>query len=61
MKEHTVSITWGVDDIKCLKPNWTDEQCIDFLEEIEDNLRDRSIEFGWECINILLSENENES
>ena len=45
-----VVIAWTVDDIKKLRPDWTEDQCADFLDRIEDILRDRSIEFGWTII-----------
>ena len=45
-----VVIAWTVDDIKSLRPDWTEDQCADFLERIQDILRDRSIEFGWTII-----------
>jgi hypothetical protein len=45
-----VVIAWTVDDIKTLRPDWTEDQCADFLDRIEDILRERSIEFGWSII-----------
>jgi len=46
----SVVIAWTAEDIKTLRPGWTEEQCEDFLQQIENVLRDRSIEFGWTII-----------
>lgn len=48
-------VKWRIADIKELRPNWTDEKCIAFLEEIESNLQDRMIERGWDVIDTLIS------
>jgi len=46
-------VEWRIDDILTLKPDWTEEQCIEFLERIETNLQDRMIERGWDVIECL--------
>lgn len=51
----SVVIAWTSEDIKTLRPDWSEEQCEDFLQRIEDVLRDRSIEFGWTIIESELS------
>ena len=49
-----VVIKWLPDDVKTLKPEWSDEQCEDALDEIANNLIDRSIEIGWEIMEMSL-------
>lgn len=46
----SVVIAWTAEDVKTLRPDWSEDQCEDFLKRIEHTLRDRSIEFGWTII-----------
>jgi hypothetical protein len=39
---------WSIDDVKCLAPEWTDEQCHEFMERHDRHFEDRMIELGWE-------------
>lgn len=50
-----VTITWEVEDIKSLRPNWSEDKCEEVLGEISGQLEDRSIELGWEVIEDLLN------
>ena len=47
-------INWCGADIKALKPDWSDERCISWLESYSRSLEERSIELGWEVIDVLL-------
>lgn len=47
-------VFWQVDDILDLRPDWTDEQCEEFLAKIEDELKERMIQEGWETIEDAL-------
>lgn len=49
-----VNVSWCYEDIKLIKPRWSKKRCEEFLECNEDNIRDRSIEFGWEMIEQLI-------
>lgn len=49
-------VKWRIADIKELKPEWSNDQCIEFLERIEGNLTDRMIERGWDVIESLINQ-----
>ena len=51
-----VTIKWIWQDVADQRPDWTEEQCCNFLDEIRDDLEDRSIERGWEVIHDKLHE-----
>jgi len=53
-----VVIRWLAEDIQQLRPNWTPEQCEDMLHMVGGHLKDRSIEIGWEILDMLLAINE---
>ena len=42
-----VVITWVPEDVSTLRPEWTEDQCEQFLLDNAKVLRDRSIEVGW--------------
>jgi hypothetical protein len=54
----TYSIKWTVGDIQSLRPNWTKEECANWLQMNWKHIQDRSIELGWEVIEALLPEEE---
>jgi len=54
-------ISWTVNDIKTLRPRWSDEVCEKFLCNNENNIRDRMIEHGWAVIESLLEYEENKA
>jgi len=47
-------IAWTASDVKELRPNFTDQQCIEAIENCQKLLRDRSIEEGWIILGDLL-------
>jgi hypothetical protein len=49
-------VRWSIDDIKKVKPKWTNQECHDFLQLNEKHMRDRMIETGWDIIDILIQE-----
>tara|TARA_R110000803_G_scaffold27482_1_gene64219 strand:+ start:35 stop:316 length:282 start_codon:yes stop_codon:yes gene_type:complete len=49
-------VRWSIDDIKKVKPKWTNQECHDFLQRNEKHMRDRMIETGWDIIDILIQE-----
>jgi hypothetical protein len=56
--KHEVVIKWVAEDIQQLRPDWTPEQCEDMLHKVGSHLKDRSIEIGWEILDMLLVVNE---
>lgn len=61
MEEKRVVIIWKVDDILKQKPEWTREEASNFLDSIEEELMDRSIEAGWNVVDWALAEEEMDS
>lgn len=49
-------IAWCWCDIQSLKPEWTEQKCQNALDIIKKQLKDRSIEIGWEIMEILLDD-----
>jgi hypothetical protein len=43
-------VFWTPSDIKELRPEWTDEQCEEFIARIEERITDRMIQVGWQVI-----------
>lgn len=47
-------VSWSPGDIQCLRPNWSLEQCEEFLQENEGTIQDVTVERGWNAIESLL-------
>ena len=47
-------VTWRAEDVHYLKPSWTLPRCEEWLEDNEDNIKDRLTELGYEVISTLL-------
>lgn len=45
-----VVIKWVPEDIKTLRPEWTNEECEDALADAAKSLVDLSIEYGWQVL-----------
>lgn len=56
MYEKIVEISWCPQDLKSLYPHWSDEQCVEVLDTVGRYLHDRSIELGWEVLEVLTSD-----
>ena len=52
----TYGTLWGIDDLRSLRPAWSDERLIDWMESREGDLSDRQCEDGWETIGYLLED-----
>jgi hypothetical protein len=50
----TYGTLWGIDDLRSLRPAWSDAKLTDWLESREGDLSDRQCEDGWETIGTLL-------
>jgi len=44
------------EDIETLRPDWTLEQCKEWLDDNQKHIVDRSIEYGWAVIETLLGD-----
>jgi hypothetical protein len=58
--ENYASVTWRAEDVHYLKPSWTLPRCEEWLEDNEDNIKDRLTELGYEIMSALLSTEEDE-
>lgn len=47
-------VAWTANDVKTLRPNWTLDECREFLANNQRRIQDRTIEHGWDVIEILL-------
>jgi hypothetical protein len=45
---------WRAEDVSMMKPNWTIEQCEEWLQDNEGRIQDRLTELGWEVLDSLL-------
>jgi len=46
---------WHPEDVQALKPEWSTEQAVDFLQRNESKIQDRLVELGWEVLETLIS------
>jgi SepF-like predicted cell division protein (DUF552 family) len=49
-----ITITWQAEDVQVLMPDLTLEQAEDALQDVGGQLQDRSVEFGWDVLEVLL-------
>lgn len=56
MRQSIATINWCGLDVQALYPDWTDDKCIEALEDVAGYLQERSIELGWEVLEILLDD-----
>ena len=60
MLEKYVQVSWCPEDVKILYPDWSDEKCQDLLDKISPYLEDRLIELGWDVMETLLGNYDEE-
>jgi hypothetical protein len=54
-------VRWSAIDVKDRKPNWSLQKCEEWLSENEGQIQDDMTERGWDSIDTLLDEeDENE-
>lgn len=56
MNDEKVTISWSRKDIEIIKPDWSPERCQKALSLIGKRLQERSVELGWNVIEILLND-----
>ena len=49
---------WSIDDLRSLRPAWSDEKLTDWMESRESDISDRQCEDGWETIRYLLEDED---
>ncbi len=57
----TYGTLWGIDDLRSLRPAWSDERLTDWMESREGDISDRQCEDGWETIGYLLEDDPDAS
>ncbi len=53
-----VVIKWSWEDVKTLRPHFNKKQSLAMLDTISKRLEERSIELGWEVMEMLIQMNE---
>jgi hypothetical protein len=51
-------VAWCAEDVQELKPDWSAERCIQFLQDNEDDIQCAMIERGWDAIRDLIRHEE---
>jgi hypothetical protein len=59
-KKKFATMSWAVEDVKTLRPNWSKEKCEEWLEMNAREITDQLVERGWDVIETLLGQNEGE-
>ena len=49
---------WSINDLRSLRPAWSDEKLTDWMESRNGDLQDRQCEDGWEVIGFLLDDQD---
>jgi hypothetical protein len=47
-------VKWTAEDIQTLRPEWSEQRCIEFLGINEDTIQSAMIERGWDVIDDCL-------
>lgn len=58
--DNEVVIKWVWKDIQSLRPKLSRAQCIELLDQVAKRLEERSIELGWEVLEMLIQMNTEE-
>ena len=53
MEKYYAETRWHVDDLKAIRPDWSDEQCRSWWEEHERAFRDILIQYGNEILSCI--------
>lgn len=48
------TIKWSLEDIKSLRPEWSNQECKEFIESKWESFKQESIRQGWEIWESLL-------
>jgi hypothetical protein len=52
---------WMPEDIETLRPDWTNERCLQFLKDNEKYITEAMVRDGWGAIEALLPTEKEES
>lgn len=48
------SVVWTPADVQTLRPDWSDDECYEFLVRHSKHIQDRLIELGWQVMEDLI-------
>lgn len=54
-------VAWQINDIKSVRPSWTDDECKNFLDRYETDIEEKMIRAGWDSIHLFLEEDDPET
>jgi hypothetical protein len=54
-EDDMVIIRWTWEDVQSIRPELSEDECLELLDRIGGSLKDRSIELGWEVMQILIA------
>jgi len=49
-KSWRLNVSWSIEDVKSLRPKWTDEACEEVLDSAWSSLEEQAIVAGWEVL-----------
>ena len=58
--ENFAELAWRAEDVQAIKKDWSLPRCEEWLEDNEDNMKDRLTELGWEVLDALLMMEDDE-
>lgn len=61
LRTEYAKVSWQVGDIQAIRPDWTVAQCRNFFEDNERRIQDRLVELGWDVIETLLNDRDQQS
>lgn len=62
MEDNFYAMTrWAAEDVQSLRPEWTLDQCEDWLYTNEHRIQNRLVELGWDVIECLLPDKQSVS
>lgn len=48
------NVGWTPGDVQTLAPQWTEEECLAFLEENAKHIQNALVQYGWEVMELLI-------
>ena len=45
-----LNVSWSAEDVKHLRPKWSDERCQDVLDRVFEGLEEAAVTAGWDVL-----------
>ena len=58
MSQEFAKVVWQAGDVQSIRPNWSDERAEQWLADNQRHIQDRLVELGWEVIEDLLGDED---